>query len=763
MAVEIGALRALLSLDSAAFDKGAKRAQASMNNLQRSLAKTGDRMQKIGRTMSTRVTAPIVAATALMARSAVNNAVEIERLAKVSNAGTTEFQKFAAGARDAGIEQDKLADILKDTNDRVGDFLSTGGGPMKDFFENIAPKVGVTADQFKKLSGPQALQLYVSSLEKAGLSQQEMTFYLEAMASDATLLLPLLKDNGKEMARLGDSAERAGVIMDGKTLEALLKTRDAMRDAGDAAKGLFTQIMASLAPTMEAIAEKVGEAARWFSELSPEMKRMIGIAAGVAATIGPLAVALGFVAAGLAAMASPIGVVVLGLGAVAGVAALVVSNWDAISAKMPELTAALETVGNVIKASFATVGDKLKGVADVVNGAIATIVGVITGDLKGALDGMKQSWQGLETIGKATMDALLGVMEAIVPGFRQAVDDIIATVSGLPAKLKQWGIDAIQGFVDGIKAKWAELAPSITSIFTLSDAPVSAQATRNAGLAAGRAAAAKRAQQSVGADLSQGQAEGILSGEGAVRSAAEQVTRAAEDASREVSETQSPSRVWMRLGRDLMDGLGVGIADGAQAAAASAAAAANRVTAAASAAQPALNTMPDTLRESTNEANTLGNRLAGMFSSAAKGAASFSDFLGNIANQLSNMFMDQAFQAIFGGGSGGGSGLFGTLMGSIGIPGFANGTNYAPGGLAMVGERGPELVNLPRGSQVIPNNRLSGSGGGQVDVRVYVDEGGNWKSAVERISGNVSARVTDAKLAANSRAQADNKYLSGGR
>jgi hypothetical protein len=48
-----------------------------------------------------------------------------------------------------------------------------------------------------------------------------------------------------------------------------------------------------------------------------------------------------------------------------------------------------------------------------------------------------------------------------------------------------------------------------------------------------------------------------------------------------------------------------------------------------------------------------------------------------------------------------------TNLSKMGFPGFANGTNYAPGGMAMVGERGPELVNLPRGSQVIPNNKLS--------------------------------------------------------
>jgi len=42
--------------------------------------------------------------------------------------------------------------------------------------------------------------------------------------------------------------------------------------------------------------------------------------------------------------------------------------------------------------------------------------------------------------------------------------------------------------------------------------------------------------------------------------------------------------------------------------------------------------------------------------------------------------------------------------------GFAGGTNFAPGGMSLVGERGPELVNLPRGSKVIPNNRIGGSG-----------------------------------------------------
>lgn len=61
-------------------------------------------------------------------------------------------------------------------------------------------------------------------------------------------------------------------------------------------------------------------------------------------------------------------------------------------------------------------------------------------------------------------------------------------------------------------------------------------------------------------------------------------------------------------------------------------------------------------------------------------------------------------------GGGSGNSFFDKLIGGFSnlIPGFANGTSFAPGGLAVVGEQGPELVNLPRGSQVIPNGTSMG-------------------------------------------------------
>lgn len=197
-----------------------------MDAAERSSAKWRKEVEKNAKAAGVAIGAGIAAGvTALGAITvgAINSAKEISNLSSVANTSTTEFQKYAAGAKVVGIEQEKLADIFKDVNDKVGDFLNTGGGALADFFTNIAPKVGVTADDFRNLSGPQALGLYVHSLEKANVSQADMTFYMEAIASDATSLLPLLRNNSEGFTMLGDAAEAAGAIMDDATEVAKLQ------------------------------------------------------------------------------------------------------------------------------------------------------------------------------------------------------------------------------------------------------------------------------------------------------------------------------------------------------------------------------------------------------------------------------------------------------------------------------------------------------------------------------------------------------------
>ncbi len=237
MAVTAEQLNIILSAKDKQFNDALKRSQRQVDffakKSQRQLSKTATSFNGLGR--AAKMLAPALAAAFSVRAigSMVNAAARLKDLAALAGTNTTEFQKMAAAARTVGVDQDKLSDIIKDVNDKVGDFLVTGAGPMADFFETVAPLVGVTADNFKDLSGPQALQLYVDSLDKANLSQSQMTFFMEAIASDATALLPLLRNNGIEMRRLGDEAQRTGRILDEDAIDTADELKDKFADLKD--------------------------------------------------------------------------------------------------------------------------------------------------------------------------------------------------------------------------------------------------------------------------------------------------------------------------------------------------------------------------------------------------------------------------------------------------------------------------------------------------------------------------------------------------
>lgn len=277
------------------FVSGMDKAERSSEKWRRQVAKNA---KAVGASVVAGLAAGVAAITALTV-SAINSASEISNLAAVANVGTTDFQKMAVGAKTVGIEQDKLSDILKDVNDKVGDFLNTGGGGMADFFEQIAPKVGVTAEQFRNLSGSQALGLYVSSLEKAKVSQSDMTFYLEAIASDATALLPLLRNNSEGFKRFGDAAEAAGAIMDEKTIRAAQELRAANWLVDQSVSGLTNQLTTAMLPTLANFATRLNDATingvlakRVSDDLAASLRALGKFAVGTVAGIHLLGVGL---------------------------------------------------------------------------------------------------------------------------------------------------------------------------------------------------------------------------------------------------------------------------------------------------------------------------------------------------------------------------------------------------------------------------------------------------------------------------------------
>jgi hypothetical protein len=77
------------------------------------------------------------------------------------------------------------------------------------------------------------------------------------------------------------------------------------------------------------------------------------------------------------------------------------------------------------------------------------------------------------------------------------------------------------------------------------------------------------------------------------------------------------------------------------------------------------------------------------------------------------------------GGAAGELGGFARALGGMrfpSIPSYASGTSWHPGGMAWVGEQGPELVAMPRGSQVYSSGQsrqmVSGGDGASGDAEL---------------------------------------------
>ncbi|BFM72091.1 transglycosylase SLT domain-containing protein [Acinetobacter baumannii] len=184
---------------------------------------------------------------------------DIQKFSKLANASVREFQYYAKGAETAGISMESFADKMKDMQDRIGDFQQTGGGPLADFFENIAPRVGVTIQQFQKLSGPEALQLFYNSLEKAGASTNDMKFYMEAIISDSSLLIPLLEKGGKGFKEWGDAAEKAGAIMTDELAANLSEAKKQLMLMDLQWQGLENRLINNVVPAVKMVIDNWGE------------------------------------------------------------------------------------------------------------------------------------------------------------------------------------------------------------------------------------------------------------------------------------------------------------------------------------------------------------------------------------------------------------------------------------------------------------------------------------------------------------------------
>lgn len=203
----------------------------------------------------------IAIGSASLGVAAANNvgtyAKQLETLSVASNTTTQELQEFASAARTVGFDLEKSASVLTDLNDRFGDFISTNGGALNDYFETLGDNASYTAQELSELGTVEAIQAIQQDLEDNNVSVNQQIFLWESVAGEASKLIPILRDGGRELARLTAAARRRGEIFTDEEIQKALEFQRTVSEAGRALETLWRRIGIAVLPILESFVENV--------------------------------------------------------------------------------------------------------------------------------------------------------------------------------------------------------------------------------------------------------------------------------------------------------------------------------------------------------------------------------------------------------------------------------------------------------------------------------------------------------------------------
>ena len=229
----------------------------SVGNLRDSIAED---MSKIsGSFIGMAIGGAVVAAGALAA-VAIETAkadVQLGIMAGTANSSLKSFQVLTHAAAGFGVEQEALAAILADTQEKLGEFSATGGGGAADFFETLQNNTKMTDEEIRNLGktlqskdGVGAIQYLKDELDALGATSQEQRFIMESLAGDLGNLMPLFANGGAILEEYGIQLEDAGVIKTQEAIEQSRRLAAQTQAIQTQFEGLKTQLVAEMIPAL---------------------------------------------------------------------------------------------------------------------------------------------------------------------------------------------------------------------------------------------------------------------------------------------------------------------------------------------------------------------------------------------------------------------------------------------------------------------------------------------------------------------------------
>lgn len=202
-------------------------------------------------------------------------------MARAVGVSTQALQEWQFAARAVGLEADSVGDIFKDTAEKIGEFVRTGGGEAADLFEQL----NLNLKDLRQMSPDQQLLAIGKALDGVA-TQGEKIFFLDSLADGASRLLPLLEDNGRLLKDNADLARALGVTIPQADIDSINDANTALDQLLATGEGFANQLASRWAPAITDLANGV-------NELVSDLGGMDDVVDGLATATGGLAVVLG--------------------------------------------------------------------------------------------------------------------------------------------------------------------------------------------------------------------------------------------------------------------------------------------------------------------------------------------------------------------------------------------------------------------------------------------------------------------------------------
>ena len=580
-----------------------------LGNAGKSIGNFGAKATDVGKGLSMKLTAPILAiggGLIAMAKKSGDAADRLLDLHDITGLSTDSIQEWQHVSTVAGVSSEAMTDAVEGLVKRLPQLESEGGKATEGL-----EKLGLSFDDLKKMSPDEMMDTLTYAMA-------DMEDPLERNAIGSQLfggawkdMAPILGNGSEALKDMRTEANDLGLVMSGDALNDANNFRVTMDTLTSTLKGAGNQIGAKLAPMIQdklvplieekvipfilTMVDKIGELVDWFTGLSDETQKWIGIAGGIAVAIGPVLVVVGKLASGISSIISVITSMAGAMGGAGGAMALLTNpitltiaaivaliaifvalyntndefrenvneTWEGIKESISEFVEVVKELvssfldllqefweewGDTIMIYVNMVFDLMGGIFQTGLDLITDIFNIFSALFRGDWEGV---WEGIKTLFSNYWKNITGLAQTYIDGVKNILGNVMA-------KIKEKWDEIWDGILTYLKDTWDNIITSIKNKTKEVKEKVKTMASDMIEALKNLPADALQ----MGKDFVSGMINGIGNMAGALKDKVTGMAKGALDSAKDFLGIKSPSREMMKVGEYTAEGFAEGIEDG---------------------------------------------------------------------------------------------------------------------------------------------------------------------------------------------------------